>query len=111
MEFQYESDSHYELRLLPRPLYRYGSAKGTVLDGSLWAFVQGTNPEVLLLVESRPGPDKTLRWNYALAAMTSYPAEAKRNGVRVWNIGRQPIPTPNTRGPYLFRYDVPTTAD
>ena len=108
VEFQYANSSHYDLRLLTRPLYRYGSAEGKVLDGTLWAFVQGTNPEVLLLVESRLGRDNTLRWNYAFAAMTSYPAEAKRNGKSVWNVGRQPIPTPDTRGPYLFRYDVPT---
>jgi hypothetical protein len=108
VEFQYENTSHYELRLLPRPVYRYGSAEGTVLDGTLWAFVQGTNPEVLLLIEARPGADHTSHWHYAFAAMTSYPAEAKRNGKPVWKVGRQPIPTPTTRGPYLFRYDVPT---
>jgi hypothetical protein len=108
VEFQYDKDSHYELRLLPQPVYRYGSAEGKVLDGTLWAFVQGTNPEVLLLVESRPSADDTLRWNYAFAAMTSYPAEAKRKGTSVWKVGRQPIPTPDARGPYIFRYDVPT---
>lgn len=108
VEFQYDKDSHYELRLLPRPLYRYGGADGKTLDGTLWAFVQGTNPEVLLLVESRPAPDQALRWNYAFAAMTSYPAQAKRNGKEVWKVDRQPIPTPGTDGPYIFRYDVPT---
>jgi hypothetical protein len=108
VEFQYDKDSHYELRLLPRQLYRFGSAEGKVLDGTLWAFVQGTNPEVLLLVESRPAPDHTLRWNYAFAAMTSYPAQANRNGKTVWKVDRQPIPTPNTQGTYIFRYDVPT---
>jgi hypothetical protein len=108
VEFQYENTSHYELRLLPRPVYRYGSSEGKVRDGTLWAFVQGTNPEALLQVESRPGPDQTLSWHYAFAAMTSYPAEAKRNGKSVWKVDRQPIPTPTTRGPYLFRYDVPT---
>jgi hypothetical protein len=107
VEFQYENTSHYELRLLPRPIYRYGSTEGKVRDGTIWAFVQGTNPEVLLLVESRPGPDHTLSWHYAVAAMTSYPAEAKRNGKSVWKVDRQTIPTPSTRGPYLFRYDVP----
>ncbi len=108
VEFQYDNDTHYELRLLTRPLYRYGSAEGKALDGKLWAFVQGTNPEVLLLVELRRAPDHTLRWNYAFAAMTSYPAEAKRNRNSVWKVGRQTIPTPDIRGPYLFRYDVPT---
>jgi hypothetical protein len=107
VEFQYGNSTHYELRLLPRSLYRYGSAEGEVLDGTLWAFVQGTNPEVLLLVETRPGRGKSLQWNYAVAAMTSYPAEATRRGKRVWHVDRQPIPTPTTRGPYLFRYDVP----
>jgi hypothetical protein len=107
VEFQYGNTSHYELRLLTRPVYRYGSAEGKVLDGTIWAFVQGTNPEVLLLVESRPAHDHTSRWNYAFAAMTSYPAEVKRNGKSVWKVARQPIPTPDRRGPYLFRYDVP----
>jgi hypothetical protein len=107
VEFQYDKDSHYELRLLPRPVYRYRAGDGDALDGTLWAFVQGTNPEVLLLIESRLTPDRALRWNYAFAAMTSYPAEAKRNGTSVWKVGRQPIPTPNTLGPYVFRYDVP----
>jgi hypothetical protein len=111
VEFQYDQDSHYELRLLSRPLHRYGSPEGEVRDGTLWAFVQGTNPEVLLLVESRPAPDRTLRWNCAFAAMTSYPAQARRGGTTVWKVDRQPIPTPNTRGPYLFRYDVPTADD
>ena len=107
VEFQYDASSHYELRLLPRPLHRYGSAEGSVVDGTLWAFVQGTNPEVLVLVEARPAPDSTPRWHYAFAAMTSYPAGAKHNGKSVWTVDRQPIPTPNTQGPYLFRYDVP----
>jgi hypothetical protein len=108
VEFQYSGDSHYELRLLTRPLHRYGQAGETASDGTLWAFVQGTNPEVLLLVESRRAPDSTSRWHYAFAAMTSYPAEAKHGGKSVWKVDRQPIPTPTTQGPYLFRYDVPT---
>jgi hypothetical protein len=111
VEFQYGNTSHYELRLLSRPLYRYGSDEGKVLDGTLWAFVQGTNPEVLLLVELRRGGDNTVRWHFACAAMTSYPAEVKRGGKSVWSVDRQPIPTPSTRGPYLFRYDVATAAD
>lgn len=107
VEFQYAKESHYELRLLPRPLFRYESAGAKVLDGTLWAFVQGTNPEVLLLVESRAARDSTPGWCYAFAAMTSYPAEARRNGKPVWKVDRQPIPTPTTTGVYLFRNDVP----
>ncbi len=105
VEFHYAEKSRYELRLLPTPVYRYGSPDREPIDGSLWAFVQGTNPEVVLLIEARrtegnPGG----QWHYALAAMTSYKAEVLSDGQSVWTVDRQPIPTPDTRGPYLFRY-------
>lgn len=109
VEFQFAKESHYELRLLARPVHRYGSTDSKVLDGTLWAFAQGTNPEVLLLVESRSVPKSDAHWFYAFAAMTSYPAEARHDGKSVWKVDRQPIPTPTTQGTYLFRYDVPVS--
>ena len=108
VEFRYAGQSRYELRLLPRPLYRYGERdSGDPVDGALWAFVQGTNPEVLLLIEARRAADSGREWHYALAAMTSYAAEVTRGGKSVWTVDRQPIPTPTTTGPYLFRDHVP----
>jgi hypothetical protein len=45
----------WELRLLPKPLYRYASRSQKVLDGALFAYVwtRGTDPEWLLLLEAR----------------------------------------------------------
>ena len=45
----------WELRLLPKPLYRYESTDPDVLDGAVFAFVTsaGTDPEVILVVEAR----------------------------------------------------------
>ncbi len=40
------------LRQLPQPLYRYDSKRSDVLDGAVFAFVQGTDPESLLLIEA-----------------------------------------------------------
>jgi hypothetical protein len=63
----------YELRLLPKPLYRYQSTDPDVLDGALFAFVSpaGTDPEVILLIEARHAPDaKAPSWHYALARYT-----------------------------------------
>ena len=104
VEFRYAGESRYELRLLPRPVYRYGG-QGDPVDGAVWAFVQGTNPEVLLLIEA--GPD----WQYALAPMTSYAAEVTRAGRSLWKVDRQPIPTPTATGVYLFRNHVPLAGD
>lgn len=57
-----------ELRLLNQPAYRYASSAEKVLDGGLFAFVEGTDPEawiVLEAIETPAGP----RWRYALARM------------------------------------------
>ena len=44
------------MRLLAHPIYHYENTKGDLIDGGLFAFVQGTDPEVFLLVEARrPG--------------------------------------------------------
>lgn len=57
-----------ELRLLNQPAYRYACPSGKVLDGSLFAFVEGTDPEawiILEAIETTAGP----QWRYALARM------------------------------------------
>jgi hypothetical protein len=57
----------WELRLLPRPLYRYEKPKGDVVDGALMALVTdaGTDPEILVLLEATKEG-----WRYALARFT-----------------------------------------
>jgi hypothetical protein len=65
-EIHHEKIQRLELRLVPSPLYRYPSAKTGVIDGALFALVSedGTDPEVLLLIEARESNGK-LRWEYA----------------------------------------------
>ncbi|MCI0684868.1 MAG: hypothetical protein L0Y71_22450, partial [Gemmataceae bacterium] len=38
-----------ELRLMPQPLFRYGADNSNVLDGAIFSFALGTDPEALLL--------------------------------------------------------------
>ena len=52
---------HYALRLLPHPIDRYADPGSGVVDGALFVYAYGTNPESLLLIEARrrgadPGP-------------------------------------------------------
>lgn len=65
-----QSDKNrYELRLLSKPLYRYQSAESDILDGCLFAFVEGTDPELILALESaadKPG------WKFATGRLTRY---------------------------------------
>ena len=54
-----------ELRLLPTPAYRYSPSKADRADGAIFFFTFGTNPEVVLLIES-DGEG----WSYAAGRMT-----------------------------------------
>ncbi|HEV7225031.1 MAG TPA: hypothetical protein VGN42_20165 [Pirellulales bacterium] len=77
----------HELRLMPQPLYRYGADdEAGVLDGALFAFAQGTDPEILLLLEARGKDEESREWQYAVARMNMGDLELKHAGEIVWRI-------------------------
>lgn len=65
-----ERAHEHELRLLTQPLYRYPAKGSAESDGAIFAFVQGTDPEILLILEIRKAADGHPRWHYAAARMT-----------------------------------------
>jgi hypothetical protein len=77
-----------ELRMLTQPVYRYpDDPSGRWLDGAVFAFVQGTDPEILILLEAqRVGSE--YQWRYACARMTSAEAEAQIDDKPVWSVER-----------------------
>lgn len=46
-------DIDEELRLIDLPLHRYADHSGEVLDGALFSFARGTDPELLMTIEAR----------------------------------------------------------
>lgn len=85
----------WELRLLPKPLYRYSSRSQNVLDGALFAYVwtRGTDPECLLLLEARDD-GKGPKWVYTPVRLTVRPLEMKHAEKSVWISERNsPDPT------------------
>ena len=73
------------LRMLPTPIARYGKPGGTPGDGALFAFVEGTDPEVFLFIEVRPGANGP-EWQFACAPMSCWALKAQRKGQVVWNV-------------------------
>ncbi len=70
-----------ELRLLPQPIDRYRPNKADYADGAIFLFAFGTNPEVVLLMES----DGT-EWTYALGRMTgAQSVSITLDGKPVWH--------------------------
>jgi hypothetical protein len=82
------------LRLLPTPLYRYDlqdakDIKPTLRDGGMFAFVMGTDPEVILLLEAVEHAGKSV-WQYGFARATSYAVEARLKDEVVWSVESGP---------------------
>ncbi len=84
-EDEFEGKDWNALRLLPTPLLRYGKAGAKVEDGALFSFVLGTDPEVFLMLEARPGR-AGLEWQYAFAPMTSYAVKGSWKGKDAWSL-------------------------
>lgn len=82
---QRESGTRQELRLLTRPVHRYQSGDPGVIDGAIFAFVNGTDPEALLLLEARKANDAA-RWEFALARLNNDEMHAVRNDEEVWRV-------------------------
>ena len=76
--------------MLPTPIARYGEPKAEVVDGAVFAFVIGTDPEAFLFLEARTG-EHGPEWRYALAPMTVYALKGTYRGKAVWELpDRQP---------------------
>ena len=79
-------DGRIELRPFANPLHRYSDEAAGLIDGTIFAFVNGTNPEVLLVLEAvRGGQDQPAQWRYSLAQMTGGEVAADLDAQEVWN--------------------------
>jgi hypothetical protein len=80
------TDGRLELRALSTPLYRYADEQTGVIDGAVFAFANGTNPEVLLLLEAqRDAATKHAVWTYGFAQMTGAAVYASLDEREVWS--------------------------
>lgn len=77
-------DGEGALRLLSQPLYRYQSNRQQVIDGAIFAFVMGTDPELILLIEAVESPSGPT-WQFAAAPFTNLPMQLEYQGTEVWD--------------------------
>jgi hypothetical protein len=83
---QGRDEREWELRLLPRPLYRYElpkDGKSEVVDGLLLGLVQGTDLEIVLVLEATRGKTP---WRWAAARMSDLPLTLSLDGKLVWQV-------------------------
>jgi hypothetical protein len=109
--WQGDNSDQEELRLLPRPLFRYDltNAKDpepNLLDGALFAYVIGTDPEVVLVLEAIGTAEKA-DWQYALVRATSGGLEVKLDNEVVWTAKKAPDNRDATLPHFTMRRDLP----
>jgi hypothetical protein len=81
----FQNQSWQQLRLLPKPLARFGKPGKDPIDGALFCFVLTTDPEVFLMIEARTGKDGP-EWQYAFAPMTTYAVKGSWKGQEAWSL-------------------------
>jgi hypothetical protein len=74
------SETSFDARMLTQPVYR--APMEADADLAVFAFVQGTDPEAIVLIEAVG----TSGWRYALARLTVVPISATLDDNRVWDL-------------------------
>lgn len=77
-------DVEQDLRLLTQPIHRNTKSVGDVLDGALFTFVTGTDPELMLIIEAHPADTDAPVWHYAAGRFTDLPLKLRHNGRELW---------------------------
>lgn len=98
-----------QLKPLSRPLHRYQSPVSGVLDGAVFAFANGTNPEVLWIIEARAVGKAPPTWHFALAQMTGAEVFVNLDQKQIWEC-READP-PAERGAYINGWMGAATVD
>jgi hypothetical protein len=101
-EDSFRRQSWQDLRMLTRPLARYGKPGAEATDGAVFAYVLTTDPEVYLKLEARAGKDGA-EWQYAFAPMTIHAVRASWKGQAVWELPNRWLSASKPDQPFYFR--------
>lgn len=91
-------DDFSDLRLLTRPVYRHESFEKDERDSAVFCFTLATDPEAILVLESRPTKDGP-RWHYASARSTYRGLRLFHKDKMVWDVPQIAPPWSNLRNP------------
>lgn len=86
------TEGRIELRPMARPLYRYRDDASRTVDGAIFAFANGTNPEIACILEARANDTSASSWEYALIQMTGAEVYVELDGQEIWSQGEADPP-------------------
>jgi hypothetical protein len=87
----YDEGSIWHLRMMAQPVHRY--APEAAVDGAIFVFAQGTDPEVFLLLESREDQG-TAQWHFGFAPACVWELHGKQGEKEVWSRSKKNFDDP-----------------
>jgi len=84
----------YTLRLISHPIDRYADAASGLVDGAIFIYANGTNPEVLLMIEARRRREGSPSWSYAAAPLARAEVTLHLGRQDVWTHNSKVVPSP-----------------
>lgn len=99
-----ENRSEWELRLLSTPLHRYRSPENDVIDGAIFGYAQGTNPEAIVIIEAMSTATGK-HWEATPQRLSGYAIKAWRGDEAVFDVPYLQR-TPNNL-PFFHHYEQP----
>lgn len=78
------TNGRIELQPLAAPLHRYQDPQQGIIDGAVFAFANGTNPEVLWIIEAHGKPGAPSTWQFGLAQMTGAEVFVQLDNKEIW---------------------------
>ncbi len=92
-----------QLRMLTQPVFRYPvpNEKATYADGALFAFVEGTDPEVFLMLEATQ-TKAGANWQFGLVRMNGDALRVTFRDQEVWSVARLTNAMNLAKEPYAF---------
>ena len=90
-----DEDRFRDLRLLTQPLFQYESEQANVVAGALFAFVDGTDPELLLMVELHD--DSEPAWRMAPVRQNHRRLQLLNGTETIWDAPPLAPPFPNPK--------------
>jgi hypothetical protein len=90
-------DEVLELRLLPTPIHRYEDDAAGLIDGALFSFAHGTNPEALVIIECQTRDGESF-WSYGFVPLGAAGLTARLDDQVVWK--KDSTPGPKRQDPY-----------
>ena len=81
--------------MIEKPVHRYSDPETGLIDGAVFIFVHGNEPEIIVLVEANSSPaapssraaDESgkLAWQYGLASIGSAKMHVAFDGKEIWS--------------------------